>query len=175
MPEYTYTDAPPRKPYEEPGEYQVTVEEAKFEYARGSGNEILKLKMVTTSGVFVFDNLVFTEKAWWKIDQFLKAVLPSRGKTPPKKGESFDFNHDYVTENILGATGWVVLSKGQSTSGKTRNEVDAYLPPKKGDRPAPAPTTKPEQATSPSAATPERKSKPAPPKTAEPDDDEIPF
>jgi hypothetical protein len=146
MPSFTYNDSEARKPFEEPGDYMVTVEDFKFEFARGSGNEILALQLRTPGGCLVFDNLVFTEKAWWKIDHALKCFLPSKGFTPPGKGENVEIDNDWVTEHLLGATGMVTLNKGQSTSGKTRNEVAAYNAPKAGQRHTQPP--KPESTTS---------------------------
>lgn len=146
MPTFTYNDSPERKLYEEPGEHHLTVDEANFEFARGSGNEILKLKLVTDGGVVVFDNLVFTEKAWWKIDHFFKAFLPSKGRPLPKKGDNIEMDDQWVEDNIRGASGYAELSKGTSTSGKIRNEVQRYLagPTRKpGSGKSPAPTTKP--------------------------------
>lgn len=167
MPVYTYRDSAPRKPYEEPGEYKVTVENFEFGIASGSGNAILKLVLRTEAGALVYDNLVFTDKSFWKIDHALKAFLPSKGFTAPGKNESFDLNFDYAQDRLLGASGWVLLSKSTTPGGKIRNEVESYLPPKNGS-PAHGTTTKPAApgpATSATSAT----TKP------NDDDDEIPF
>jgi hypothetical protein len=168
MPSFTYQDSEARKPYEEPGEYHVKIIDFDWKIARSSGNDVLSLKLQTDSGVIIYDNLVFTENAMWKIDHALKCFLPSKGVEAPKKGENFDMNNDWVHENLHQADGWVSLSKGTSTSGKTRNEVEAYLPPRK--RPVQGSTTKPAAPATTSATT----TKPAPAKP-EPDDDEIPF
>jgi hypothetical protein len=170
MPSFTYNDSEARKPFEEPGEYLCTIEDFEWKIS-STGNDMLVLKLRTSGGALVFDNLVFTDKAFWKIDHALKAFMPSLGKRPPKKGEDFDMNDQWVTDNLKDATGWVLLSKGTTPSGKTRNNVDAYLEPKKGDRPAPAPTTKPAPAASTSPSATKAPTKPAPPD----DDDEIPF
>lgn len=180
MPSFQYNDSDARKPFEEPGDYLCTVEDFEFKFAAGSGNEMLVLKLRTSGGALVFDNLVFIEKAQWKIDHALKCFLPSKGHKLPGKGDNFDIDTDWVNGHLLGATGWVTLSKGTSTSGKMRNNVDAYLDPKKypdrrmadaidkglrkGGQPAPETTTKPAQAAPTSAP-----AKPAP-KAAEPDD-----
>jgi hypothetical protein len=171
MPSFTYQDSEARKPFEEPGEYFCTIEDFEWKIA-SSGNDMLVLKLRTSGGALVFDNLVFTDKAFWKIDHALKAFMPSKGLKPPKKGEDFDMNDQWVTDNLKDATGWVLLSKGTTPGGKTRNNVDAYLEPKKGDRPAPAPTTKP----APAAPTSASATKPKPVPASKPDDDdEIPF
>jgi hypothetical protein len=171
MPAFTYRDSEARKPFEEPGEYLCTIEDFEWKIS-STGNDMLVLKLRTSGGALVFDNLVFTEAAFWKIDHALKSFMPSKGLKPPKKGEDFDMNDQWVTDNLKGAIGWVLLSKGQTTSGKTRNNVDAYLEPKKGDKPVPSPTTKPAPAPATSASA--TKPKPAP-KPAPKEDDDIPF
>lgn len=179
MPSFKYDDTP-RKPYEEPGEHHVTVEEAEWKVS-SNGNAMIAVKLRTDGGALVFDNLVFSEKAFWKVSSAFAAFFPSKGLAAPKKGEDVDYEErqDWLDDHLLGANGWVLLSKGQSNTGKVRNEVDAYLPPKKGDRPAPAPTTKPAPAAATSASATKPKEKPAPPKSSfppkDPDDDDIPF
>lgn len=174
MPQYSYDRSQPRKPFEEPGEYVCTVEEFEFAFAQSSGNELLKLKLRTSGGALVYDNLVFTAKSKWKIDDCLACFLPSKGKRPPAEHENFDMNHDWANDNLLGATGLVFLSKGTTPNGKVRNEVQAYMPPKKSGQPAQG-TTNPAPAAAPTSATakpaPKAKAKPAPPD----DDDSIPF
>lgn len=174
MPSFQFNDSDPRKPFEEPGEYLCTVEDFEFKYAAGSGNEMLVLKLRTSGGALVYDNLIFIPSAWWKIDHALKCFLPSRGHKPPGKGDLVEIDNDWVEEHLKGATGWVTLNKGQTTTGKTRNDVDAYMIPKKGDKPAPETTTKPAQASATSAATTKPKNEPAK-AAANPTADDIPF
>jgi hypothetical protein len=172
MPTYTFKDSDPRKPFEEPGEYLCTIEDLEFKYAQGSGNEMMVLKLRTSGGAMIYDNLVFIEAASWKIDHALKCFLPSKGKKPPDKDEEFELDTDYANENLRGATGWVLLSKvSNPQTGKIRNNVEAYLPPKKGGQPAQGTTTKPGPTTPPTSATTTKTAKPKP----EIDDDEIPF
>jgi hypothetical protein len=175
MPSFKYDDTP-RKAYEEPGEYLVTVEEAEWKMS-SNGNPMIAVKLRTEGGALVFDNLVFTEKSVWKVSGAMAAFYPSKGIKPPKKDENVDYEErqDWLDEHFVGARGFVLLSKGTSTSGKIRNEVDSYLPPKPGAKPMPAATTPPAPArTSAPATKPTPPAKSSFPKT-DPDDDEIPF
>jgi hypothetical protein len=170
MPTYTFRDSEPRKPFEEPGEYLCTVEDFQFKFAAGTGNEMIVLKIRTSGGAMVFDNLVFTDASFWKIDHALKCFLPSKGLKPPAKNASFDLNDQYATDNLKGATGWVLLSKQSNPqTGKMRNNVEAYLPPKpKGEQPAQGTTTKPGPTATPTSSASKAKAR-------EEEDDEIPF
>ena len=74
MPEFVFNDSEPRKVLE-PGDYVAQVTGYKFDKSQGSGNLYLALELaIEPSGNKVFDNLVFTEKAWWKIDTCLKSL-----------------------------------------------------------------------------------------------------
>lgn len=173
MPSYTYKDSQARKPYEEPGDYLCEIEGFEFKFS-SNGNEMLVLKIRTEGGALIYDNLIFVEKAMWKIDHALKSFLPSMGKKPPEKDENFEVDNDYVNENLKGATGWVRLIKHTDpTSGKTYNRIDEYLEPPKGGKPAQGTTTKPGPTSPPTSAKPAT-SKPKAVKPEE-DEDEIPF
>jgi hypothetical protein len=173
MPHYTSTESTRR--IEEPGEYHVRVEGFKWGIARGTGNPLLTLQLRTDSGAMVFDNLVFTETAFWKIGAAIAAFLPSKGKEVPPTGADVDINNDWVEENLKDADGWVRISKGTTPTGKPRNEVEFYIPyedKEKGEQPAQVTTTKPTPAATPTSAMP---AKQRAKKQVEEDDDEIPF
>ena len=119
MPSYTYNE-PEDRQYEvlEPGEYDFAIAEVfAFETAK-SGNEYLPLKLHIKPHGVVFDNLVFTDKAKFRIDQLLKSI----GKAP-SPGTAVDFDDP----------SWLVGSKGrvklriETFNGTDRNKVDAYL------------------------------------------------
>lgn len=173
MPSYTYKDSQARKPFEEPGDYLCQIEDFEFKFS-SNGNEMLVLKIRTQNGALIYDNLIFVDKAMWKIDHALKSFLPSMGKEPPAKDENFEIDEDYVRENLMGASGLVRLIKHTDpTSGKTYNRVDQYLEPKStGGKPAQGTTTKPGPTAPPTSAKPAPKVKP---QVKEEDDDEIPF
>jgi len=123
MPSYTYNE-PEEREFEvlPEGEYAFTITEVfAFEVAK-SGNEYLPLKIAVKSPkgntVNVFDNLVFTEKAKFRIDQLLKSI----GKAPaPGTAEDFD-----DPTWLVGCKG-VVKLKIETYNSNNRNKVDAYL------------------------------------------------
>ena len=73
MPTYKQSSVEPSAPIETlaPGRYGFEVIAADEVVAK-SGNEMIKLNLkIASKPNRVWDNLVFTEKAFWKIDQFL--------------------------------------------------------------------------------------------------------
>ncbi len=120
MPRYTY-DEPEDRQYAvlEPGEYDFVIAEIfAFETSARSGNEYLPIKLHIKPEGTVFDNLVFTDKAKFRIDQLLKSI----GKAPAP-GSAVDFDD----------ASWLVGCKGRCRlkidkfDGKDRNKVDAYI------------------------------------------------
>ena len=102
----------------EPGNYIAFVEEAK-EGVSQNGNPKIDLKL-NINGASVFDSLVFTENAGWKIDTFLKAC-----GLAPEKGAFVD-----VTAKMCeGAVGRVRIGKkpGLKDPSKIYNSVEAWL------------------------------------------------
>lgn len=99
-----------------PGEYpfEVTNCEAKTSKA---GNPMFELKLRVGDKASVYDNLVFTQAAFWKIDQFLRAV-----GAHPGEGQSIDLEAD----DCIGHKGRVKIRTGKTASGNDRNEVESY-------------------------------------------------
>lgn len=152
MPHYIY-DEPDDRNYIvlPPGEYDfVIVEVYEFETTK-SGNEYLPIKLqIQHEDVVVYDNLVFSQKAKFRIDQLLKSI----GKAPAP-GSAVDFDDP----------SWLVGCKGrcrlrvEEYNGIERNKVDAYV-------------FRPGQVSGRSVTAP--KPAVAPPLAAE-DDDDTPF
>jgi hypothetical protein len=82
-----------------------------------AGNSMIELKMRVNDEATVYDNLVFTEKAFWKVDQFLRAV----GAHP---GEGKDIG--MTAEECIGMKGTLKIKHGKTLGGNPKNEVDAY-------------------------------------------------
>jgi hypothetical protein len=105
------------------GTYTVKVIEA-TEVTSKSGNDMIKLKLRVIlrnghDGPALFDYLVVSESAGWKIDQFLGAM----GKHP---GEDADVILD--ADEMVGWEGEAELSVEEYNSKKS-NKVAAYLVP----------------------------------------------
>jgi len=102
----------------EPGNYIAFVEEAK-EGVSQNGNPKIDLKL-NINGASVFDSLVFTENAGWKIDTFLKAC-----GLAPEKGAYLDL----TAEMCEGAVGRVRIGKkpGRKDPSKVYNSIEGWL------------------------------------------------
>ena len=110
------------------GEYPFTILEInEFERSR-AGNDMLPMKLEFSDGTGatsnVYENLVFTEKAKFKINQFLAAVsIP--------KGTRINFRDDEFTKYFKTKTGRAMLDieEYQSKAGKTvqKNVVAAFV------------------------------------------------
>ena len=80
MPSITFTDEAPRSDTAtlpqtlEKGEYELRIKDYEFRTSK-AGNEIINLMFEEKeSKKYIWDNLVFTPKAQWKIKQFLGAI-----------------------------------------------------------------------------------------------------
>jgi len=103
------------------GEYKLRVIEATQDTSK-TGNDMIKLKLRVvkkdgTDGPALFDYLVFTEKAFYKVDQFLKAC-----DKHPGEGEQSELDADEMI-------GWECEAslKIETYNGKESNKIEAYL------------------------------------------------
>lgn len=104
-----------------PGDYTLKVLDASDEVS-GNGNEMIKMRLGVihddgSKGPSLFDYLVFTPKAFFKIDSF----LASCGQHPGE-GKSYDLEADDVI-------GWECRAwlKVEEYDGRKNNKVEAYL------------------------------------------------
>lgn len=89
-----------------------------------AGNDMIELQLRilvngSDKGPLVYDNLVFTEKAYWKIDAFRECTGE---KLAP--GQPVVFNAD----DCIDRRGHVAL-KIEVYEGRSRNKVDYYILP----------------------------------------------
>lgn len=109
------------------GEYPFRVAEVNdVEYARATNNPYIPIRLEVTGEegtAKVYENLVFTEKAKWKIDSFLKAIW---GKA--EEGKRIDWTSPEFIQWLIGRTGRCKV-KVAPVKGKDydRNEVDEFL------------------------------------------------
>ena len=143
----------------EPGEYPFEIIEVNdVEYGASSGNPFIPVKLEfsdegrTTN---CYENLVFTDKAKWKVDSFLKCVWP---KAEP--GKQIDWTSAEFTRWLVGKKGRAKLIV-EPVKGKDydRNSVAEFL---YGDE-----KSEPVRAA--------RKPDPDPLAAEDEDDDDIPF
>lgn len=105
----------------EAGDYRLRVVEASEDTSR-AGNDMIKLKLRVvrdngSDGPGLFDYLVFSESAFWKVDTFLKSC----GKHPGE-GEEIALDPD----DMIGWECMATLSV-ETYDGKKSNKVAAYL------------------------------------------------
>lgn len=147
----------------EKGEYPFTIHEINsFEQSR-NGNDMLPVQLKFTrpdgASVIVLERLVFTEKALFKIHQFIAACsIPN--------GTRINFRDDQFIKYLKSKTGRATLSvetyvKKDGTEGK-KNEVSAFVYEGTNKREEPARAAAPAAPPSYSAAPAE-------------DEDDIPF
>lgn len=119
MPTYKSSDPINRPEFVEAGDYFVEVTYA-GESISQKGNEMIELMLrVGPSGTIVYDYLVFTENAYWKIDAFRAAIGDQ--VTPDEEVE-------IIAEDLVGRTGRVRLAVVEF-EGRKRNRVSAWLVP----------------------------------------------
>ena len=119
MPSYTSSEPTSRPDYVESGDYTVEVINAEESISK-SRNEMIELKLkVEPSGAILYDNLVFTPNAFWKIDAFRAAT-----------GETVTPNEDVEinADDLIGRTGRARLIV-EEYNGRKRNKVAAWLAP----------------------------------------------
>ena len=105
----------------EAGDYKLRVVEASEDTSK-AGNDMIKLKLRVvrdngSDGPALFDDLVFSEAAFWKVDTFLK----SAGKHP---GEGAEVALD--PDDMIGWECMATLAV-ETYDGKKSNKVTAYL------------------------------------------------
>jgi hypothetical protein len=125
MPSYRSSEPTARPDFVAAGDYTVEVIGAEESISQKSHNEMIELKLkVEPSGAIVFDNLVFTANAFWKIDSFRAAT----GETVTP-----DEDVEIVADDLIGRKGRARLIV-EEYNGKKRNKLAAWLLP----QPAPA-------------------------------------
>lgn len=107
----------------EPGDYRFKVVNATEKNARESGNPMIELEARVinpdgSEGRKIYDNLVFTQSALWKVDQFMAAI-----GTHPGEGKSITID----AEDLVGREFRAKVKIGQNNKGQDRNEIESYL------------------------------------------------
>ena len=119
MPTYTSSEPTSRPDYIEPGDYTVEVLNAEESVSKQQ-NDMIELKLrVEPSGAILFDSLVFTPNAFWKIDAFRAAT----GETVVADEEV-----EIECDDLVGRRGRVRLTV-EEYKGRKRNKVAAWLLP----------------------------------------------
>ena len=117
MPTYRASEIPERPDHLAAGDYSVEVIDA-IETMSKNGHDMIELKLKTHEGALVYDFLVFTPNAFWKIDAFRAAT----GETV-----TADQEVDLTADDLIGRLGRVRLVV-EEYNGRKRNKVVAWLP-----------------------------------------------
>ena len=124
----SYTAGKPDAPREllEPGDYDCVVVAAE-ETVSSKGNDMIKLQAQALNaegeeiqGALLYEYLVFSEKAFFKIDQFRLSCGEEI-----TEGEEVDIQAD----DLIGCKCRVRVIVGDNGKGSDRNEIDCFLPP----------------------------------------------
>ena len=131
MPSYKASTPTERPDFVEPGDHEVEIIDA-VDTVSKSGHEMIELKLRTNAGSLLYDFLVFTPNAFWKIDAFRAStgelVMP---------GEDVEI----TGEELIGRIGTARLIVDEY-NGRKRNKVTAWLTPKAGDQSVTNPVTR---------------------------------
>jgi hypothetical protein len=125
---YVSPNQQPREFHVSPGEYEVRVIDAIETISKGSGQEMIKLMLeVEGRGVRLYDYLIASASAAWKIDAFRRATGED-----VSEGEEVHL----TAQDLIGRQGRARL-KVEEFQGRLSNKVDAWLAPaKRPEKPA---------------------------------------
>jgi hypothetical protein len=119
----TYKQQEPQAPQITPGKHKVEIEGAELKISDRTGNEYIRLKCRVklpdgTNGGAIYDNMVFTVKSAWKIDQIREAL-----------GFAIIPNEDASVEpeHLVGRTGTVIIEHNDDTG---YHEIASWVSPK---------------------------------------------
>lgn len=119
MPTYKSSEPTSRPDFVPAGDYTVEILNAEESVSK-QGNDLIELKLrIEPSGAICFDNLVFTQNAFWKIDAF-------RAATGEKVVPDEEVNIE--CDDLIGRTGRARLVV-EEYNGRRRNKVAGWLLP----------------------------------------------
>ena len=119
----TYTQQEPKAPQITAGKHKVEIEGAELKFSDRTKNEYIRLKCRVklsdgTNGSTIYDNMVFTPRAAWKIDQVREALGFA---IVPNETASVE------PEDLLGRTATVIVEFNDETG---YHEVSRWVSPK---------------------------------------------
>lgn len=116
MPTYVSGYPNDRPEFLEPGDYEVEVIEA-VETRSKAGNPMIELKLRTPAGSHLYELLVFTPNAFWRIDAFRLSI---GDKISPEE------TVNVAADDLVGRKGLARLVV-EEYNGRKRNKVVAWL------------------------------------------------
>ncbi len=123
MPSYKASEPSVAPEAVKPGEYDCEIVNAEEGKAQ-SGNPIITLKLRLENDALLYERLVFTPAAFWKIDSFRAAigdlVLP-------------DEEVNIEADELIGRTGRIRVVN-ETYEGRARSKVAAWIAPAKKEK-----------------------------------------
>lgn len=138
---YTFNNSDGAPSLVEPGEYFVKA----IKYETGftsNNNDKITIHLQIKEGPIAYENVIFTEKAMWKMDLILKAFTISKKLPLPAEGSAVKIDEDFMKKYIIGGYASAMIEVHEY-NGKKSNRVASWVIPKelpKPVEPEPEPT-----------------------------------
>lgn len=130
MPVYQFQDSENIPAVVEAGDYVIRVTETKFGLSQAGNAKVDLTLQIEKTGTILYDTLTFTDKAFWRIDTFLKSCGVKLAK-----GQGVEFDPDVepgpgeVFIPLVGLRGWATLFVDEypKDSGRKKNKVLMWI------------------------------------------------
>lgn len=130
---YTYNNSDGAPSLVEPGEYFVKA----IKYETGftsNNNDKITIHLQIKEGPIAYENVIFTEKAMWKMDLILKAFTISKKLPLPSEGSAVKIDEDFMKKYIIGGYAKAMIEV-HDYNGKKSNRVSSWVVPKELPKP----------------------------------------
>ena len=124
MPTYKASEPSVAPEAVKPGEYSCEIINAEEGKSQSGGNPIISLKLRLENEAVLYDRLVFTSSAFWKIDSFRASI----GQTVVPDEEV-----NIEADELIGKTARIRVVN-ETYEGRQRSKVAAWLAPAKPEK-----------------------------------------
>jgi hypothetical protein len=124
MPSYKASEPSAAPEAVKPGEYHCEIINAEEGKSQSGGNPIISLKLRLENEAVLYDRLVFTPSAFWKIDSFRAAIGQ---KVVPDEEVNIE------ADELVGKTARIRVVN-ETYEGRQRSKVAAWLMPAKPEK-----------------------------------------
>jgi len=124
MPSYKASEPSVAPEAVKPGEYHCEIINAEEGKSQSGGNPIISLKLRLENEAVLYDRLVFTPSAFWKIDSFRAAIGQ---KVIPDEEVNIE------ADELVGQTARIRVVN-ETYEGRQRSKVAAWLMPAKPEK-----------------------------------------
>jgi hypothetical protein len=124
MPSYKASEPSVAPEAVKPGEYHCEIINAEEGKSQSGGNPIISLKLRLENEAVLYDRLVFTPSAFWKIDSFRAAIGQ---KVIPDEEVNIE------ADELVGKTARIRVVN-ETYEGRQRSKVAAWLMPAKPEK-----------------------------------------